>query len=79
MPTWTKKLTPLARISFSSAGLMPSLIEGVLASSASLNSHCASASARTRLGDLGLSRVAGCVEGRWLVLDGGGIVPLASK
>ena len=44
----------------------------MLASSASVNSHCASASASTRFGDLGLVRVAGWVAGKWLVLEGGG-------
>ena len=52
---------------------MPSWIEGVLDSSASVKSHCASASASTRLGDLGRLRAAGCEGGRCAVCDGGGI------
>lgn len=65
------KLMPLARSWRSSTTDMPSWMEGVLASSSSLKIHCASASARTRFGDLGLCREAGCDAGKCWMLEGG--------
>ncbi len=53
MPIWRMKLTPLARLSRSFSGVMPSRIDGVRKSSSSLKIHCASARKRTSDGRAG--------------------------
>ena len=54
IPTWRMKLTPLLRFSRSFSGVTPSRIEGVRRSSASVKSHCVSATMRISLGSAGV-------------------------
>lgn len=54
IPTWRMKFTPLLRFSRSFSGVSPSRIEGVSRSSASVKSHCVSATMRISLGRAGL-------------------------